>query len=79
MLAGVDMPRYQIYATVVESAMIGLTGALYAYSDGFISPATYAFDQVDIRVLVLVAFGGVGTLLSPVIGAGVLFTRSIST
>jgi branched-chain amino acid transport system permease protein len=70
-LAGVDVPRYRIYAAVVGSAMIGLTGALYAYSDGFISPATYAFDQVDIRVLVLVAFGGVGTLLSPVIGAGV--------
>jgi branched-chain amino acid transport system permease protein len=70
-LAGVAVPRYRIYAAVVGSAMIGLTGALYAYSDGFISPATYAFDQVDVRVLVLVAFGGVGTLLSPVIGAAV--------
>ena len=51
--------------------MIGLTGALYAYSVGFIQPSTYAFDQVDVRVLVLVAFGGLGTLLGPVIGAGV--------
>jgi branched-chain amino acid transport system permease protein len=53
------------------SAMIGLTGALYAYSSGFISPSSYAFDYVDVRVLVLVAFGGLGTLLGPVIGAGV--------
>jgi ABC-type branched-subunit amino acid transport system permease subunit len=30
---------------------------------------TFAFDQVDVRVLVLVAFGGLGTLLGPVIGA----------
>ena len=51
--------------------MIGLTGALLAYSAGFISPATYSFDRVDVRVLVLVAFGGLGTLLGPVIGAGV--------
>jgi branched-chain amino acid transport system permease protein len=51
--------------------MIGLTGALYAYSAGFISPATYSFDHVDVRVLVLVAFGGLGTLLGPVIGATV--------
>jgi branched-chain amino acid transport system permease protein len=51
--------------------MIGLAGALYAYSVGFIQPATYAFDQVDVRVLVLVAFGGLGTLLGPVFGAGV--------
>jgi len=70
-LAGVDVARYRIYAATVGSAMIGLTGALYAYSFGFISPATYAFDQVDVRVLVLVAFGGLGTLLGPVIGATV--------
>ncbi|MGH3132576.1 MAG: branched-chain amino acid ABC transporter permease [Gaiellaceae bacterium] len=70
-LAGVDVARYRIYAATVGSAMIGLTGALYAYSAGFISPATYAFDRVDVRVLVLVAFGGLGTLLGPVIGAAV--------
>jgi branched-chain amino acid transport system permease protein len=68
-LAGVDVARYRIYAAVLGSAMIGLTGALYAYSSGFISPATYAFDQVDVRVLVLAAFGGLGTVLGPVIGA----------
>lgn len=68
-LAGVDVARYRIYAATVGSAMIGLIGALYAYSSGFISPATYAFDQVDVRVLVLAAFGGLGTLLGPVIGA----------
>jgi branched-chain amino acid transport system permease protein len=70
-LAGVDVTRYRIYAATVGSAMIGLAGALYAYSAGFISPATYAFERVDVRVLVLVAFGGLGTLLGPVIGAGV--------
>jgi branched-chain amino acid transport system permease protein len=70
-LAGVDVARYRIYAATVGSAMIGLTGALYAYSSGYISPATYAFERVDVRVLVLVAFGGLGTLLGPVIGAAV--------
>ena len=70
-LAGVNVSRYRIYAATIGSAMIGLTGALLAYSAGFISPATYSFDRVDVRVLVLVAFGGLGTLLGPVIGAGV--------
>ena len=70
-LAGVNVSRYRIYAATVGSAMIGLTGALLAYSAGFISPATYSFDRVDVRVLVMVAFGGLGTLLGPVIGAGV--------
>jgi branched-chain amino acid transport system permease protein len=70
-LAGVDVSRYRIYAATVGSAMIGLTGSFLAYSAGFISPATYSFDRVDVRVLVMVAFGGLGTLLGPVIGAGV--------
>jgi branched-chain amino acid transport system permease protein len=68
-LAGVDVARYRIYAAMVGSAMIGLTGGLYAYSLGFISPTTYAFAQVDVQVLVIVAFGGLGTLLGPVVGA----------
>jgi branched-chain amino acid transport system permease protein len=70
-LAGVNVARYRIYAATIGSAMIGLTGALLAYSAGYISPTTYSFDRVDVRVLVLVAFGGLGTLLGPVVGAGV--------
>jgi branched-chain amino acid transport system permease protein len=70
-LAGVDVARYRIYAATIGAAMIGLTGALYAYSSGFVNPSTYAFEFVDVRVLVLVAFGGLGTLLGPLIGAGV--------
>ena len=68
-LAGVDVARYRIYAAVIGSAMIGLTGGLYAYSLGFISPVTYGFAQVDVQVLVIVALGGMGTLLGPVVGA----------
>ncbi len=70
-LVGVDVSRYRVYAAVVGSAMIGLTGALFVYSAGYISPATYEFAQIDVRVLVLVAFGGLGLLLSPLIGAAV--------
>jgi branched-chain amino acid transport system permease protein len=80
-LAGVDVAKYRIYAATVGSAMIGLTGSLYAYSAGFISPATYAFEQVDVRVLVLVAFGGLGTLVGPVVGAAsfALLDEALST
>jgi branched-chain amino acid transport system permease protein len=67
-LAGVDVVRYRIYAGLIGSAMLGITGAVYAHSNGFISPSTFAFGQVDVRVLVLLAFGGLGTLLGPVVG-----------
>ena len=68
-LAGVDVTRYRVFAGLLGSAMIGLAGALYAHSEGFIAPSTYAFGNVDVRVLVMVAFGGIGTLLGPVVGA----------
>ena len=72
-LAGVDVKRYRVLAGVIGSAMLGLAGALYAYTEGFIGPSTYAFGRVDIRVIVMVAFGGIGSLLGPVLGA-VVFT-----
>ncbi|MBA2337396.1 MAG: branched-chain amino acid ABC transporter permease [Acidimicrobiia bacterium] len=68
-LAGVHVARYRILAGLVGSAMLGLTGALYAHHSGFISPSTYEFGHVDVRVLVMLAFGGLGTLLGPVIGS----------
>lgn len=68
-LAGVDVARYRIWAGFIGSAMLGLTGALWAHHEGFISPSTYAFAHVDVRTLVVLAFGGIGTMLGPVIGA----------
>ncbi len=53
--------------------MLGVAGAVYAHSEGFIAPSTFAFGQVDVRVLVMLAFGGIGSLLGPVVGA-VAFT-----
>jgi branched-chain amino acid transport system permease protein len=67
-LAGVDVARYRIYAGLIGSAMLAITGAVFAHSDGFISPSTFEFAHVDVRVLVMLAFGGLGTLLGPVLG-----------
>ena len=72
-LAGVDVKRYRVQAGVMGSAMLGVAGAVYAHSEGFIAPSTYAFGHVDVTVLVMLAFGGIGTLLGPIVGA-VTFT-----
>lgn len=68
-LAGVDVARYRIWAGFIGSAMLGFVGALYAHHEGFISPSTFAFAHVDVRTLVVLAFGGIGTMMGPVIGA----------
>lgn len=68
-LSGIDVAKYRILAGTLGSAMLGLAGALFAHVEGFIGPTTYAFGDVDIRVLVMLAFGGIATLGGPVVGA----------
>jgi ABC-type branched-subunit amino acid transport system permease subunit len=68
-LAGVDVARYRVYAALVGSAMLGMAGATYAFTEGRISPTTYGFAQVDVVALVMLAFGGIGALFGPILGA----------
>jgi branched-chain amino acid transport system permease protein len=72
-LAGVDVARYRVYGALVGAAMLGLAGSTYALTEGRISPTTFGFGQVDVVVLVMLAFGGIGTLFGPIVGA-VTFT-----
>ncbi len=68
-LAGVDVARYRVFAALTGAAMLGLAGAIYAFTEGRISPTTFGFAQVDVVVLVMLAFGGIGTLFGPILGA----------
>jgi ABC-type branched-subunit amino acid transport system permease subunit len=70
-LAGVNVTKYRVFAGALGAAMLGLAGALYAHSEGFIAPTTYRFGRVDVEVIVMLAFGGIGTMLGPVVGAAV--------
>jgi branched-chain amino acid transport system permease protein len=72
-LAGVDVARYRVYGALIGATMLGLAGATYAFTEGRVSPTTYGFAQVDIVVIVMLAFGGIGTLFGPILGA-VTFT-----
>ena len=68
-LSGVNVARYRIYAGTIGGGMLGFAGALWAHTEGFISPATFTFVHVDVPVLVMLVFGGIGTLMGPVVGA----------
>lgn len=71
-LAGVDVVSAKVTAAVLGSAILGVTGALAAVHDGFLSPTGFDVGDLDIRVLVVLAVGGVGSLLGPVVGAVVV-------
>jgi branched-chain amino acid transport system permease protein len=68
-LAGVDVARYRVYGALIGAAMLGLAGSTYAFTEGRLSPTTYGFGQVDVVVLVMLAFGGIGALFGPIVGA----------
>ncbi|NOX21589.1 MAG: branched-chain amino acid ABC transporter permease [Actinobacteria bacterium] len=70
-LTGINVARYRIYAGAIGGGMLGFAGALWAHVEGFISPATFTFVHVDVPALVMLVFGGIGTVLGPVVGAAV--------
>ncbi|MPZ51125.1 MAG: hypothetical protein GEU79_00045 [Acidimicrobiia bacterium] len=72
-LAGVNVARYRVYAALIGAAMLGMTGAIYAFTQGRVSPTTFEFAELDVVVLVMLAFGGIGSLLGPILGS-VTFT-----
>lgn len=56
---------------MVAGLFAGLAGVLYAYFNGFISPAEAGVGNSG-EVMLMVILGGVGTLFGSVIGAGVI-------
>lgn len=70
-LSGVDVARYRILAGTLGGGMLGLAGAIYVFTESRVSPSTFEFGNVDVTVIVMLAFGGIGSLLGPVVGAAV--------
>jgi branched-chain amino acid transport system permease protein len=67
----VSVYRYKVYAFVISAALAGLAGALFTYSEEYISPNTYSFD-LTIQFLLAVIIGGRKTRSGPLIGAVIL-------
>jgi ABC-type branched-subunit amino acid transport system ATPase component/ABC-type branched-subunit amino acid transport system permease subunit len=65
---GVSVYRYKVYAFVISAAFAGLAGALYTYSEEYISPNTYNFE-LTILFLLAVIMGGRKTRTGALIGA----------
>ena len=59
--------RYKLVCFVIAGAMCGLAGALLANQTNFISPAMMFWTRSG-DLMVMVVFGGLGTLFGPLIG-----------
>ena len=68
---GIDTTRYKIQAFVLAAFYAGIAGSFYAHFVGFISPDSFYIYESFI-LLAMLAFGGQGNLIGPVVGATVL-------
>ena len=69
---GIDVRRMQWVAFIVAGFFAGVSGALFAFSKGSISPDSLGINR-SVDALVMVLLGGVQTLTGPLVGA-VTFT-----
>jgi len=70
---GIDTLRYKLYAFLLSAIGPGIVGGLSARDQGYIEPVSVFPLIMTITMIVMVLFGGKGTIWGPVLGATVLF------
>ena len=68
---GINPLKYKIMAFAIGASTSGFAGVLFASKIGFIDPSVFSV-QMSILVLILVVFGGQGSLAGALIGAAFL-------
>ncbi len=69
-MVGIDTTRYKIMAYALSALFCGTVGAVYASWVGYIDPTDSFSILLTVKVPVMVLLGGAGTVLGPVVGAG---------
>lgn len=73
---GVNTTKYKIMAFVIGAFFAGIAGALYSNYFYFIKPDSFGYMK-SIDILVIVVFGGMGSIAGSVVGAVVLSLISL--
>jgi branched-chain amino acid transport system permease protein len=68
---GKDVNKYKLIVFVVGAFFAGIAGSLYAHYITFIDPSSFTVME-SIAVLLMVVFGGMGSLKGSFIGASIL-------
>jgi branched-chain amino acid transport system permease protein len=77
-MVGVNTTRNKVIAFVLSALIPGAVGAVYAMYTSYVNPSS-AFDPArNIEMIVVVLFGGSGTVWGPIIGAAtVMISREM--
>ena len=68
---GINVTMMRTLAFVISAVTAGAAGVFYVFLNKYISPDIFSFGD-SIRFLLMVILGGAGTVLGPVVGAGIL-------
>ena len=68
---GYPVERYKIVAVMLSGLFAGLAGVLYAIQNRFAAP-DFVFFLISGEAVIFNVMGGIGTLVGPIVGAGVL-------
>ncbi len=66
---GVNATLYKVTSFALSGFFSGLAGSLYAYQQGFIKPDAVFDVGVTVKMIVMAVFGGIGSVLGPLLGA----------
>lgn len=69
--SGIDTTKYKVQAFVISAFYAGLAGAFYAHFVKYISPDSFTHME-SFTILAMLALGGGGNLIGPVMGAVIL-------
>jgi branched-chain amino acid transport system permease protein len=73
---GINVTYYKVLVFTIGAAFAGIAGALYANYFYFIKPDSFGFMK-SIDILVIVVFGGLGSIAGSIVGAIVLSVISV--
>jgi len=73
MALGINPTKVKVQAFTLSAVPAGVLGGVYAYWITFIDPASVLADIITDQAMVMAVFGGLGTLVGPVIGAVLIF------
>jgi branched-chain amino acid transport system permease protein len=71
-MLGYDVFKYKLISSTISGIFAGLAGALYAPFALSINPTNVLGSTITINVLLYSILGGLGTLIGPMIGAGII-------
>lgn len=69
---GVPVRRFKLYALLLSASFTSIAGSLYSLMVGFADPDSVLGVLISVKMVIMTALGGAGTLFGPLIGAAIL-------